>query len=136
MFCLHKYEEAVLKIIYLYPKNNMKPFFFLFFIPFLWVNCSIKKKQPSEPTITINGTFESKQGVMTPLSCYCFNGGFLTTSDDKHIPVCFENNNNIINCQALSVTGFYKTVKNNPEPTSPCPKGEMTYFRVIRFKCL
>jgi hypothetical protein len=25
---------------------------------------------------------------------------------------------------------------NNPEPTSPCPKGVMRYFKVVSFTCL
>ncbi len=114
----------------------MKPYFFLFFFLFLWVNCSIKKNQSSESTITLSGTFESKQGVMTPLSCYCFNGGFLTTSDAKSIPVCFDNEANNMDCKKIRVTGYYKTMTNNPEPTSPCPKGEMTYFGVVSYTCL
>jgi hypothetical protein len=100
------------------------------------INCSIKKNQPSEPTITLEGTFESKQGVMTPLSCYCYNSGYLTTATKKQIALCFDNDSDNTDCKTIRVTGFYTTVKNNPEPTSPCKQGEMSYFKVVRFKCL
>ena len=106
-------------------------FFVLFFTA-----CSTNKTQQTEPTLELTGVYESKQGVMTPLSCYCGNGGYLTTSDEKRIAICFEGNNDMISCKNISVTGFYKTVKNNPEPTSPCKQGEMTYFKVVKFKCL
>jgi hypothetical protein len=114
----------------------MKSLFLFCLLAFSWVNCSVKKNQPSEPTLTLNGTFESKQGVMTSLSCYCSNGGFLITSAEKQIPICFENNTTNIDCKTIIVTGFYKTIKNKPEPTSPCKQGEMTYFKVVSFKCL
>jgi hypothetical protein len=123
-------------LIYFYTKTKMKSLFLLCLLAFSGVNCSVKKSQSSEPTITLNGTFESQQGVMTTLSCYCFNGGFLTTATEKQIPICFENNSDNINCKMINVTGFYKTVKNTPEPTSPCKKGEMTYFKVVSYKCL
>jgi hypothetical protein len=101
-----------------------------------WIHCSVKNHQQSEPTITLEGVFESKQRVMTTLSCYCFNSGYLTTSAKKQIPICFENNSDNIDCKTIRVTGFYTTVKNNPEPTSPCTQGDMTYFKVVDFKCL
>lgn len=102
----------------------------------IMASCTVKKSQQTEPTITLTGTFESQKGVMTPLSCYCFNSGMLTASDGKKINICFGENDKEISCKTISVTGFYKTVKNSPEQTSPCPKGEMTYFSVVNFKCL
>ena len=114
----------------------MKSLFCSWLLVLSLVSCSIKKNQISESTITLSGTFESKQGVMTTLSCFCLNGGYLTTSAERQVPICIENQSANIDCKTISVTGFYKTVKNNPEQTSPCKKGEMTYFKVVSFQCL
>lgn len=107
---------------------------------FLMGNSHLKaQSQPTttqNETIVIEGIFESKQGVMTPLSCYCGNGGYVTTADGKQIAVCFEGLLDAIPCKKISIKGIYKTVTNSPEPTNPCPKGEMTYLKVLEFRCL
>ena len=108
---------------------------FLYFFGTLLIACTTNKPQLSEQTLTLKGTYESKQGVMVALSCYCGNGGYLTTSDCKNIPVCLESTDNVMDCKNIIVTGFYTTVKNNPEPTNPCKQGEMTYFKAVNFKC-
>lgn len=72
---------------------------------------------------------------MVSLSCYCFNGGYLTTDKGEDIALCFEEDKNIP-CNRLTVTGYYTTVVNKPEPTSPCRAGEMRYFKVVTVKCL
>lgn len=122
----------------------MKFLRFLSIIATLLTACSTTNKKPettavatpTEQMLTFTGTYESKQGVMTPLSCYCGNGGYLTPKDEKRIAICFEGNNDWMTCKNMTITGFYKTIKNNPEPTSPCPKGEMTYLKVVTFKCI
>ena len=114
----------------------MKQISFIYFLSLLLIACTSPKVQQSEPMLELTGAYESKQGVMVPLSCYCGISGYLTTSNEKGIAVCFEGNNNPIDCKNITVTGFYKTVKNNPEPTSPCKQGEIRYFKVVKFKCL
>ena len=82
---------------------------------------------------SLQGTYKSVKGVMDPLSCYCNNGGYLTTSDNKKIPVCFEDTDTEIKYDAIEIHGNYKTVKNNPEPTSACRAGSMTYFSATSY---
>lgn len=92
-----------------------------------------------EKTMTIVGKFKSKQGVMTPLSCYCYEGGEIITDTKEAINICLKdvkNAENAQNCTKISITGYYITQENNPEPTSPCAKGAMRYFKVISYKCL
>jgi hypothetical protein len=91
---------------------------------------SVAKQQTS-----LQGTYKSVTGVMDPLSCYCVNGGYLTTKDSKKIPICFENIEEEIKCDYMMVQGSYKTKKNNPEPTNPCPAGEREYFNVSSYSC-
>ena len=91
---------------------------------------SVTKQQES-----LEGTYESVMGVMDSLSCYCFNGGYLTTQDGKEIPICFENDQEEIKCDYVVMEGYYKTKKINPEPTNPCPAGEMSYFNIVSYSC-
>ncbi len=87
--------------------------------------------------ITLKGKFQSLQGVMNDVSCYCFNVGYLTTQDGKEVVVCFDEikDANISCSDILVVTGNYKLVKITPEPTSPCPAGEREIFIVKDYKC-
>ena len=86
-------------------------------------------------TLTLKGTFKSTKGVMTALSCYCFNGGYLADNNGQEVALCFDEDKNIP-CNRITVTGYYTTQTNTPEPTSPCPKGEARYFKVISLDCL
>ncbi|MES2554773.1 MAG: hypothetical protein V4604_01405 [Bacteroidota bacterium] len=96
-----------------------------------------KPKAPKAPKKeTLTGTYQSKRGVMTPLSCYCSDGGMLSTGGETEIKVCFDKlDKKPKDCQKISVTGHYETLANDPEETSPCPKGIMTVFVVEKFKC-
>ena len=85
---------------------------------------------------TLTGDYQSSRGVMTPLSCYCSDGGTLAVSEDEKIKVCFDKlDKKPENCQKITVTGHYETLANDPEETSPCPKGTMKVFVVESFKC-
>ena len=108
----------------------------------LFLSFSMACSMPTKPiiaaekteTLTLKGTFKSTKGVMTALSCYCFNGGYLTDNNGQEVALCFEDDKNIP-CNRIAVTGYYTTQTNTPEPTSPCPKGEARYFKVISLDC-
>lgn len=86
--------------------------------------------------IEYEGEFRSLKGVMNNLSCYCYNGGHLTLDSGEKINLCFEDENTDIQCQRIKVSGYYKTLTNHPEPTSPCPKGEKEVLMVESYECL
>jgi hypothetical protein len=92
-----------------------------------------------EKVMTITGKFVSKQGVMTALSCHCYEGGEVTTDKGEVINICLKgvkDAETAKNCIKIRVKGYYINETNNPEPTNPCPKGSMRYFKVISYKCL
>lgn len=109
----------------------MKQFYFatcLLFLFFLACN------PPQKPTIeTLKGTFESTKGVMAPLSCVCYNGGYLSVGK-KEIAVCFTDDADI-KCNTIAVSGKYVTKDMGGGGNNPCPTGRMTYFMVDTYKC-
>lgn len=89
---------------------------------------------PIKP-LTFQGTFTSTKGVKTPLSCYCYDGGYLKTTAGATIAICLDGLNAQINCNMLQVNGSYLTKRNDPEPGSACSQGEMEYFQVTAYEC-
>jgi hypothetical protein len=82
------------------------------------------------------GVYQSSTGVMTPLSCYCSEGGTLTVPENGVIHVCFDKlTEKPEDCTQLAVFGHFETIANEPEETNPCPKGTMEVFVVESFKC-
>jgi len=84
---------------------------------------------------TITGSYRSIKGVMTDLSCYCYNSGYLTTESGELIPVCFPNDDTEIDYETVTFTGAYENRTVTSEPTSPCPPGERTLFIVQSHEC-
>lgn len=98
----------------------------------------------SEPT-TVRGSFHSTRGVMDPLSCHCFDGGYLTLDDGEKVAVCFENGEleaaeakaeKGMACTELEVTGEMVEHTQADNGVGPCPGGTVHYLRVASFKCL
>ena len=95
-------------------------------------------------SLTFKGTFRSYRGVMQPLSCHCFDGGLLTTSNGKEIKVCFEKGeleayqraNEKMDCNKLQVTGKMVAHTITPGDQDVCSAGTITYLKVKTFKCL
>lgn len=87
------------------------------------------KKENMTKTLTLTGTFESKKGVMTELSLYCYNCGYLTTSDNNEIALCFEGDEDIPE-GILTVTGNYATVSKDDKPNSQTKE----VFKVTSYK--
>lgn len=92
-------------------------------------------QNPIQEQLSFQWTYQSVIGVMDSLSCYCFNGGYLTSHDWKKIPLCWENNDATISCTNLSVTGQFKTKSIDPDSSNPCPAGEMKYLVVENYEC-
>lgn len=111
----------------------MNKFIGLLFLVLISGDCSIKNQREE---ITLKGVYQSVKGVKDPLSCYCFNAGYLITTESKNsVPICFKNNDEEINCINIVVTGYYGKKKINPEPTNPCASGELNIFYASSYKC-
>ncbi len=83
------------------------------------------------------GTYDSKTGVMTDISCYCFQTGYFTTEEGDKIVICFEDGTEEVPCsENLRIVGYYENVKITPEYTSPCAAGEREVFHVTEYECL
>lgn len=78
---------------------------------------------------TVTGSFRSVSGVMDELSCYCSNGGYVTTEDDEMVAVCFDEE--VESCPKITVTG-YRTSKKI-ESNGACPAGMMGFLKVQEY---
>lgn len=85
--------------------------------------------------VVLTGQFRSVKGVMDPLSCYCFNAGYLTLENGEEIPVCLKTDQEEAPCANIRVEGNFVNRKNQPEPTSPCPAEEKRYFQIEKITC-
>ncbi|MCB0608011.1 MAG: hypothetical protein H6562_05055 [Lewinellaceae bacterium] len=85
--------------------------------------------------VALTGQFRSVKGVMDPLSCYCFNAGYLTLENGEEIPVCLKTDQEEVACAKIRVEGRFISRVNRPEPSSPCPAEEKRYFQVERMTC-
>ena len=115
----------------------MNPSLFLFVMTcFLFTACNNITSENSNFT-PFSGDFRSIVGVMNPLSCYCSNGGYVTTKGGKQIPICFKSvEHPKKECITIKVTdGHYKTVTRKADPKSPCPSGQKDIFMVTAYTC-
>jgi hypothetical protein len=100
--------------------------------------------KPKKSGVTIEGDFRSVSGVMNSLSCYCSDGGYVTTAAGDRIAVCFEKDefqtakhaSDKFSCERIRVTGVYKNANRESGENDPCPGGTMRYLAVTKFKCL
>jgi hypothetical protein len=125
-------------------------FLFLIIISCLSLACSQKasdnnvkshkiETQPKEvmnEKITLEGKFESKKGVMTQLSCFCYNCGYLITGSGQRVAVCFPKDEEEISCTTISLTGEYVTETKSSDPNGVCSGGTITYLKVSSFECI
>lgn len=103
------------------------------------VHETLLKTKTIDYTLTsLKGKFESKKGVMHPISCYGYNIGFLKVSNGSEYVVCFDQLKNSkdldVNCDdESSVIGDFesKTIKSN----GSCPAGTMEIFYVKEWDC-
>ncbi len=100
------------------------------------VSCKSKRQAVSQKeTQTIEGTFESKKGVMNIVSCFCHNSGYLKSKTGEEIPVCISDEKADVSCEKVKMTGEYVTITHEKENNGVCPATTMTYFRVSSFSC-
>ena len=92
-------------------------------------------KYPEAEVFTLEGEFRSTKGVMTSLSCYCYNSGVIKQADESTIDICFEENVEVP-CTKIRVTGRYITESKQVDPNNPCASGSMQLFKVISYTCL
>lgn len=105
----------------------------LFFLILIVITGCVINNPKEEKTIV--GNYRSVSPLTKDvLNCYC-RGGYLTTLDNAVIPICFEKEDDEINCKNIQVTGFYKNIKINSEPLNACPSDERNYFHVSSYEC-
>lgn len=85
-------------------------------------------------TVVLTGEYLSMAGVMNPVSCYCGNGGYLTSVSGEKTPVCFADGVKP-DCKNITVTGHYTTVTVAADPNNPCPAGQLRLLEVTSFTC-
>ncbi len=109
----------------------------LFFIAFLFINAECENSDDANDLIELTGKFISKKGVMTKISCYCFDTGYLMLKSGDKIPICFEDlsSDNIKCPDKLRVKGNYKTINHEKGENDPCREGEMKIFMVKSYFC-
>lgn len=101
------------------------------------------KSKPKKKTVTVEGKFSCKRGVMTKLSCYCFDAGYITTASGDEIAICFEKGemeaaaqkSEEFGCDDITVTGVYVDKVIAPEAGEVCSPGTMRYLKVMSFNC-
>ncbi len=84
---------------------------------------------------TLKGEFENAKAKMKLISCYCNNGGYVIDENQERIPICFSENKQEIKCENIIVLGYFITKNIEPLNDSPCPEGELKFFKVISYKC-
>lgn len=112
-------------------KKAIKLFYFA--VPFLLLlsgACGVPQKQT---TNALKGIFRSTKGVMDPLSCVCYNSGYLTVGGEE-IAICFADDANIA-CEKVEVSGKYINSTPKYSKTNPCPQTEIRYFMVEKYHC-
>jgi hypothetical protein len=82
---------------------------------------------------TLSGDFRSTQGVMQPVSCYCFESGYLQTNTER-VPLCFPSGTTLPSSGKITVMGNFAEREHKGSDIDPCPSGKMTVFEVKSFK--
>lgn len=75
---------------------------------------------------SLTGSFQSVEGVMDRLSCFCSHGGYVTTEDGERIAVCFDET--VESCPKITITGYQTSKKINDN--GACTEGMMSYVKV------
>ena len=89
----------------------------------------------SQKQETFSGKYKSIMGVMNSLSCYCYNGGYLTYDTDKKIKVSFDEMNiEKVKTGNITIFGHFDEVTHTTTPNDPCSGGTITLFIVESYK--
>jgi len=79
----------------------------------------VKVSDEKAESETITVPFQSNKGVMNELSCYCYNGGFLTTESGERIAIFITNEDSEITCEKISFTEHYETIERAEDGNKP-----------------
>lgn len=105
----------------------------------LLIACTPKARRTAtsgQAARVLEGSFRSIKGVQDPLSCYCYNAGYLTTAEGERFALCFaDDQEQPIGCETLRVTALQTTKTIDPPASSPCSAGTLTVFAVRSFSC-
>lgn len=83
------------------------------------------------------GTYESKTGVMTDISCYCYQVGYFYATNGEDFVVCFPDGTQEPSCsENVKIDGYFQYVEITPDNNSACSAGGMEIFHVTDFECL
>ena len=89
----------------------------------------------SQNTQTYTGNYRSIMGVMNSLSCYCYNGGYLTTDSNEKIEISFDEMEiDKVKSGRITVTGHFEEITHESQEMDPCPAGTKTIFIVESYK--
>lgn len=77
---------------------------------------------------TITGSFRSVKGVMDKLSCYTSNGGYIKLTDGTTMAVSFNDSEDVLNCDKITVTGYMTS--RNIDSNGSCPAGMMGFLKI------
>ncbi len=115
-------------------KNKIK-FVIIFSFFIILISCKTNMNKVNS-NIEFTGIYESFKGVMQPISCFCYETGYLTLENGEKIPICFDNLNTdkIVSNSKISVKGKYEILKHAFKENDPCTEGEMKIFIVSEFK--
>lgn len=84
----------------------------------------------------LEGQYRSRTGVMSSISCYCFQAGELVDERGEKTYLCWEGEEEAPrSCENIRVWGEYTSKTREEDPNSPCPAGEMRYFSVQKYEC-
>lgn len=100
--------------------------------------------QKGAATKQLWGVFDSKKGVMDPVSCYGYNIGYFklyTTGEEETKVICFDRMKNgaevQLNCNnpnSITVWGYYETISLDGTKGA-CSGGSMEIFFVTKWDC-
>lgn len=80
---------------------------------------------------TLSGEYRSIMGVRNNLSCYCYNGGFLTLTNGESFNICFDKLKiDKVESGTITVSGHFEDVERESGPIDPCPSGSIKLFIV------
>lgn len=101
--------------------------------------------QKGAATKQLWGVFDSKKGVMDPISCYGYNIGYFdlyTTEEAVTKVICFDRMKNGENLQvscnegnSITVWGYYETISLDSGTKGACSGGAREVFFVTKWEC-
>jgi len=115
----------------------MKKVVFILALSFISFSVFSQTKNNNNQQTTYEGVFSSVKGVMNPLSCLCYNSGYLTLDIGEEIMVCFRNEDLNVDCERIVIYGHWEVVDYSASSDNPCPSmNNVDVFYADRFECV